>query len=304
MSNTPFFSIILPTYNRATFLPQAIGSVRDQSYVGWELIVIDDASTDNTLEVVQSFNDSRIHYIKNEKNIERSASRNKGIERAKGQYVCFLDSDDVFLPERLHLLHAEIEKRSCPEALFFTDLVYNNGIVLSYSDEMIKAYKTVFDFLAAHIIGVPQVCIHRGIVKYFRFNPTYHIAEDLDLWLRIAKKHPLIYLERQKTVKASMHENRSVNERKYNSGKAQLLVLQDVFKPQHSGRFISRIIKKRRLGDTYFSMARHYMYKKKFFKALRNILCSLSLLPFHRQSLHKLYVIAHLVIGKIPKEYR
>jgi glycosyltransferase involved in cell wall biosynthesis len=90
---SPFFSIILPTYNRASFISKAIESVIDQLYNKWELIILDDGSTDNTKEIVLSFNDDRIRYIYQE-NKERSAARNNGIRNAKGEYICFLDSDD------------------------------------------------------------------------------------------------------------------------------------------------------------------------------------------------------------------
>ena len=86
------FSIIIPTYNRAAFLPKAIESVLAQTYTDWELIVVDDGSTDNTREVVAQYNDERIIYIYQE-NAERSAARNNGISQAKGDFICFMDSD-------------------------------------------------------------------------------------------------------------------------------------------------------------------------------------------------------------------
>ena len=115
------FTIIIPTYNRAAFLPNAIESVLAQTYTNWELIVVDDGSTDNTKDVVSQYSDSRIIYIY-QQNAERSAARNNGIAHAKGDYVCFLDSDNVMLPNRLQLLSETITKTAC----YFTDIEYRN----------------------------------------------------------------------------------------------------------------------------------------------------------------------------------
>jgi len=303
MNRAPFFSVIIPTYNRATLLPKAIESVFAQTYTDWELIIIDDASTDNTKEVVEEYSDNRIRYYKNDVNLERSASRNRGIEASKGQYICFLDSDDVFLSQRLELLKSEIEKRQTQVFMVFTDLVYNNGILLSYSNEKMQSYKSIFDFLTDNIIGVPQVCIHRNILENIQFNPDIRIAEDLELWLRIAKAYNVTYFENQPTVMAYEHEERSVNLKKHNSGQQQLSALRYIFSKEHSGRHILKKFKKKRLSNTYFSIAKYYMYNKNTHYALINILKSISCLPFHRQTLHKFYILMHLGFRLIPKEY-
>ena len=94
----PIFSVILPTYNRAHLLGRAIHSVLAQTYQDFELIIIDDASSDNTQEVVEAFQDNRIVYIQRDHNGGSSATRNTGICRARGKYVSFLDDDDEFLP--------------------------------------------------------------------------------------------------------------------------------------------------------------------------------------------------------------
>ena len=92
-----YFSIILPTYNRADFLPKTIESVISQSFTSWELIIIDDGSTDNTKILVEKYQKSQnqIRYIY-QKNSERSAARNNGIKNSNGQWICFIDSDDMY----------------------------------------------------------------------------------------------------------------------------------------------------------------------------------------------------------------
>ena len=95
-------SIIMPSYNTAKFISETIESVLEQTYTNWELIIVDDCSTDNTDEVVKSFlSDNRIKYIKNEKNSGAAVSRNRALREAKGKWIAFLDSDDLWLPVKL-----------------------------------------------------------------------------------------------------------------------------------------------------------------------------------------------------------
>jgi len=97
----PKVSVIIPTYNRAHLVGRAIRSVLNQTYQDFEIIVVDDHSTDNTEEVVKSFNDPRIRYIRHEKNRGGSAARNTGIRAARGEYIAFLDDDDYWLPTKV-----------------------------------------------------------------------------------------------------------------------------------------------------------------------------------------------------------
>jgi glycosyltransferase involved in cell wall biosynthesis len=99
--NNPTVSIIIPTYNRSRLLARAVKSVLNQTYQNFELIIVDDASTDNTEEVVGSFNDERIKYVRHEKNKGEAVARNTGIKAARGEYIASHDSDDEWLHEKL-----------------------------------------------------------------------------------------------------------------------------------------------------------------------------------------------------------
>lgn len=95
-------SIIMPSYNTGKYIAETIQSVQKQTYENWELILVDDCSTDNTDEVVRSFLcDERIRYYKNERNSGAAISRNKALREAKGRWIAFLDSDDLWKPEKL-----------------------------------------------------------------------------------------------------------------------------------------------------------------------------------------------------------
>jgi len=151
----PFFSIILPTYNRVSFLTRSIGSVLRQDFQDWELLIIDDGSTDHTKEVVYSFKDNRIKYVYQE-NSERSAARNNGINQAQGAWLCFLDSDDEYSTNHLSNLLEEIGRK----------------------------------FLLPS-----QVCVHRTILSNERFDARFRLWEDTHLWLRIAAQYPVYQIE-------------------------------------------------------------------------------------------------------------
>lgn len=296
---SPFFSVIIPTYNRASLITKAIDSILSQSFPDWELIIVDDASADNTKEVVAKYNDSRIlyHYKENE---ERSAARNRGVELSSGQYICFLDSDDYFMNNRLEVLYNEIKSRNNPKTFFFTDIEFTDGVVLKYN----FSFNNIFDYLLENVIGVPQVVVEADIVKEIKFNKQFYIAEDLELWLRIALHYPVTYLPGKPTVVALQHDDRTVNEKKFNQGAERLKVLKYIFKNyDFKGKFTPKI-KRKRLSDTYFSIARHFIYKKNIRLALINIIKSIFLHLSHKQTKHKLFVVFYLLLGKIPQEYR
>ena len=95
-------SIIMPSYNTAKYISESIKSVQAQTHTNWELIIVDDCSTDNTDEIISEFlSDSRIRYIKNEQNSGAAVSRNRALREAKGKWIAFLDSDDLWLPDKL-----------------------------------------------------------------------------------------------------------------------------------------------------------------------------------------------------------
>lgn len=94
-------SIIMPAYNCASFIREAVDSVLAQTYSNWELIIVDDCSTDDTAEVIDSYDDSRIQYLRNAQNMGAAMTRNEALNVAKGRYIAFLDSDDIWMPSKL-----------------------------------------------------------------------------------------------------------------------------------------------------------------------------------------------------------
>ena len=187
----PFFSIILPTYNRGSFLPRTIGSVLNQTVMDWELIVVDDGSTDNTREVVSSFKDARIHCIHQE-NAERSAARNKGIAAAQGDWICFLDSDDEFLANHLEHFQSFIDAQAQGPTMFVS------GIQVQYEQggdakrEFIDESNSILTEIGEKFIIPSQVCAHASVFVEHKFYEQTHIWEDTHLWLRLAAQFPVV----------------------------------------------------------------------------------------------------------------
>lgn len=105
-------SIIMPSFNTGRYIKKSIESVLAQTYQNWELLIVDDCSVDNTDEIVASFSDERIKYFKNEKNSGAAISRNRALREAKGKWIAFLDSDDLWLPEKLEKQIAFMERNN------------------------------------------------------------------------------------------------------------------------------------------------------------------------------------------------
>jgi glycosyltransferase involved in cell wall biosynthesis len=203
MPPTPLISVIIPTYNRANLLPRAVRSACGQTYRNLEILVVDDASSDNTEEVARMLEeeDARVRYIKREKNGGGSAARNTGIRESKGEYIALLDSDDEWLSEKIEKQMKVFEK-SNDEKL---------GVVYCGYKE-IKNNKTVFINTPKHKGNIIQTLLinnyitgggSTGLIKKECFNEIGFFDEskilkeggsqDYDMYLRIATKYHFGY---------------------------------------------------------------------------------------------------------------
>jgi len=195
MKQRPFFTVIIPVYNRAGTIARAIESVQQQQFSSWELIIVDDGSVDNTLEVVAPYlSDERINYIDQE-NKERSAARNKGIENATGEYICFLDSDDVYYPNHLREFHNALgSSQQVVFARSFADIVLNGK--KNTQDVNFPGKLHPVNYILSSVIYLCNVCIHADILKKHKFNEAISYAEDTDLWVRILLDHPILVINK------------------------------------------------------------------------------------------------------------
>ena len=152
-------SIIMPSFNTGKYITETIESVLAQSYKNWELIIVDDCSSDNTDEIVSTYlSDDRIHYLKNEKNSGAAFSRNIALRKAKGKWIAFLDSDDLWLPEKLELQLAYMKK---------------NNYAFSYTD-----YRTCLNGKWLPYINTAPDCINKRKLYNWCYFSTITVMSD------------------------------------------------------------------------------------------------------------------------------
>ena len=200
-------ALIIPTFNRGYCLSLTIQSVLQQTYFNWTLTIIDDGSTDNTQEVVASFNDARITYVYQE-NAERSAARNKGIAHTEAEWLCFLDSDDVLLPEHLHVLASFIENQKPSPGLIATGLITQQGQITK-KKAFLALQKNVLEEIGSKFLIPTQVCVHRSVLEKDQFDVRFRLWEDTHLWLRIAAQYPVYQIEEYTAIQ-NLHEHGTV----------------------------------------------------------------------------------------------
>ncbi len=283
-----FFSVIIPTYNRANYLPLTIKSIQNQTFKDWECIVVDDGSTDNTKDIVHELilNDSRIKYIYQD-NAERSAARNNGVNHSSSNYICFLDSDDEYKDTHLADLYTEISKQNTPEALFFvnhTTLI--DGV--ESSTETLK-YDTSNDYFIKNSVIPVRVCISRSILNRFSFNPRIVIVEDAVLWTQIAFHYPVFHIEKENVI-YRWHSDNSVNI-KNNCFLPRLNGLKILFNQDFIKNGISKKTRNESLSNCYYGIAKHYEYKRFFFRMCLNIFISIYKDLSCKQNKAKIYMI-------------
>jgi len=175
----PFFSIVIPTYNRAHLIVPTIQSVLAQDFPDFEILIIDDGSTDDTEEVIETVfeHHEKIYYIR-KKNEERSIARNTGFRLAKGEYVVFFDSDDLLLPHYLTTLYEAIEKY--PECNFFAtkyQIDTNGEISMNEIKDLKEGFYDYRLLLKGSIFGT-MVCVKRQIPNFHPFPPEFNMCED------------------------------------------------------------------------------------------------------------------------------
>jgi glycosyltransferase involved in cell wall biosynthesis len=205
----PFISIIIPTYNRSAFLPTAIQSVLDQTFDDFELIIVDDGSTDVTREIVKEYHDERMKYIFQNNN-GRSAARNKGIELAKGKYICFLDDDDYVLNHYLEIIHQKVMNYDGPPTLFIAQYeIEVDGNRITRTEHPAK-FPNFVKYIWDAFVPIQSICFPNQVLKENRFPVGFHIWEDKHLLLRIVLNYPLIYIQKVTSVVVE-HRERSVN---------------------------------------------------------------------------------------------
>ena len=189
--NLPLVSVVVPTYNRLNFLKEAIASVQEQTFQDWELIVIDDASTDSTWDWLQTLESERIRPFRQNKNSERSAARNLGLEKSQGQFVMFLDDDDCLRPNTLQILTSPLISDSTLVAAVGARWKFRKEhYALRIEHPYWKRKKMIWPEVLFGWCSVSGQNLYRTDVvqSVGGYKDDFIPSEDRQLWLKIAKK--------------------------------------------------------------------------------------------------------------------
>jgi glycosyltransferase involved in cell wall biosynthesis len=215
MKTKPFFTIIIPTYNRADFLKIALGSVLSQTFRDWELIIIDDGSTDSTKAFVETCTRSQVTSHKSQERIKYvyqenkgpAAARNRGLRAAQGEYICFLDSDDRFFRNKLQITADYIQRNSEYKIFHSEEIWYRRGKILPQKGYHKKPAGHVFgQALRLCSISISTAAIQKNLfTEIGDFDEKLPACEDYDFWLRATAKYPVFLIPEHLTIKEGGH---------------------------------------------------------------------------------------------------
>ncbi|MDD3295856.1 MAG: glycosyltransferase [Candidatus Omnitrophica bacterium] len=236
MAQKPFFSVVVPTYNRADFLKIAIESVLTQTFKNYELLIVDDGSIDNTAEniksqVSNSKIQTKIKYFY-QKNRGPAAARNKGIKNSNGEFICFLDSDDRWTKDKLNITFDYTKKHPDCKIFHSEEIWYRNGCLLTPRIKHKKPSGNVFtQALKLCCLGISTAAIHASVFKSLGgFDEYFPACEDYEFWLRASLKYQVTLIPEYLTIKEGGH--RDQQSKKYEA--------MDIFRIQALKKFLER----------------------------------------------------------------
>ncbi len=192
----PSISVIIPTYNRGYIITEAVESVLAQTYKDLEIIVVDDGSADNTREVLKPYRDRIRYFYQANKGV--AAARNKGIEEAEGKFIAFLDSDDLWLPEKLELQKELFDNR--PElglvyTRFWRIYAESGKKKLKPKDGYLKEGYICPQVLFKYLVWAGSVMARKAcFCKAGGFDPSLPLVQDRDMWIRIAREFRISFI--------------------------------------------------------------------------------------------------------------
>lgn len=220
MSKIPFFSVVIPLYNKAPHVARSVGSVLNQTFGDFELIIVNDASTDGSVEEVLKFNDPLIRLLhRDEPGPGGYAARNLGIKEARAEWVAFLDADDEWMPD--HLGEAfRLAEKGCPDIIVFSYVNDKGGGIKQKSEREITANAAISLMAVSDFISTNSIIVKRELFKLAGNFPAgkTKIGGDYDTWLRLILNSDSIVLSDKVTSKFYSAESGVVSNKKNLSG--------------------------------------------------------------------------------------
>ena len=206
MNNKPIISIIMNCYNGEAFLNEAINSITKQTFENWELIFFDNNSIDKSEKIVKSFKDSRIKYFKSDRLLNLYDARNLAVKKTNGDYISFLDTDDMWTKDKLEKQINFIKKNSNYKILYSNYYVLkNNEKQIMYKNELPSGFITqkLLDFYG---IGINTAFLDKSIFDQYNFKKDLNIIGDFDFFIKTSKKFEIGYISDPLTF-YRIHEN-------------------------------------------------------------------------------------------------
>ena len=263
-------SIIIPTFNRRDYITIALDSVLAQTYKDYEIIIIDDGSSDDTKEVLKPYQD-KIHYFYHD-NKGIPATRNRGVREAHGDYIALLDSDDYWLPEKLER-QMDCFKKNPHYGMVATrcSSITQDGRFRE-KNRPGKSGWILNDLFKANFIRTSSAMIKKECFeKVGFFDESLPMYEEVDLWLRIAKHYPIGFINTPLTVYIDNPQGVSTN------SLAGRLLRQKVLEKNYLKECIPLDLYRKRVSSNYYSIGKHYLHQgaksegKKYFKQSINL---------------------------------
>lgn len=189
-------SIVIPVYNRADIIERTVNNMLQQSFKDIEVIVVDDGSTDNINDVMQHYNDNRVRYIKIKENKGACHARNVGVNIAKGEYIAFQDSDDLWKAEKIEHQLKCLTRADADICICRMDQIYENGVRKEFHGEMFNQESINLEnelgksFFSTQLIFGKKCCFLEE-----PFDETFPRFQDWDLGIRLVKKYKIVFLD-------------------------------------------------------------------------------------------------------------
>ncbi|MDP4201302.1 MAG: glycosyltransferase family 2 protein [Bacteroidota bacterium] len=218
--NIPLISVIVPCYNQAQYLPEALDSVLAQTYTNWECIIVNDGSPDNTEEIAKTYcnKDSRFKYILKE-NGGLSSARNAGMANAKGQYIQFLDADDFLVSTKFEKQLKVFNQNDKTSICISNYSIYSKGKITpskychNFTTNNTFRHDILFEWDKSFSIPIHSALFRNGIVNDIKFDTLLFAKEDWLFWVEISTKKPLIKYVDESLVIYRIHSQSMIHQR-------------------------------------------------------------------------------------------
>jgi glycosyltransferase involved in cell wall biosynthesis len=269
----PSVSVVIPTFNREHYIGRALESVLNQTYTDYEIIIVDDGSTDKTGEIIRRYQETadNIRYIRTTENKGASAARNTGIQEACGTYIAFQDSDDVWMPEKLEKQVKILSETGPAVGLVYTGFWLVKGDTQQYIPH--PSYKKREGYIANEIlkgsfIGTPTILIKKECFEHMGlFDESLPQLQDWELMIRVSERYQFRFID--EPLLLAHHQGNNISVDQASNIRAREMIFAKHFKKYEGGgrRILAREYFS--LGNLYCKNNRAYRGRKYFFRAIR-----------------------------------